>query len=158
MRERWWCGERCYRRSGGVGQKRAQKQAFSTPLSFPVSWFTARPIQLSEHYSSSSFRDLFTVGIDCLSVRRHCMVHAYTKTARPCVEPREPSSGRNHVRQPFSRLRLIAPRLNLRSGSHLRPCLVAPTVDSASLEHPDSATETAPAPFARWLHKSESPT
>lgn len=32
---------------------------------------------------------------------------------------------------------------------------MAPTIDSASLEHPDSATETAPASFARWLHKSE---
>jgi hypothetical protein len=67
------------------------------------------------------------------------------KTARPCVEPRGPSSGRNHVRQSFSRFRLIAPRLNLRSGSHLRPCLVAPTINGASLEHPDSAIETAPA-------------
>ena len=35
---------------------------------------------------------------------------------------------------------------------------MAPTIDSASLEHPDPATETAPAPFARWLHKSELPT
>jgi hypothetical protein len=85
-------------------------------------------------------------------------VRTHKTTARSCVEPRGPSSGRNHVRQSFSRLRLIAPRLTLRSGSHLQPCLVAPTIDSASLEHPDSATETAPAPFARWLHKSESPT
>lgn len=95
--------------------------------------FHRQTIQFSEHYSSSSSRDLFAVGIDCLSVRRHFMV-SIRKTARSCVEPRGPSSGQNHVRQSFSCLRLIAPRLNFRSGSHKRPCLVAPTVDGASLE------------------------
>ena len=54
------------------------------------------------------------------------------KPARPCVEPRGPSSDRSHVRQSFSRFRLFAPRLNLRSGPHLRPCLAAPTVDRNS--------------------------
>jgi hypothetical protein len=42
----------------------------------------------------------------------------------------------DRVQQPFSRLRLTAPRLNLHLGSHLRPCLVAPTIDGASLEPP----------------------
>src|SRR5215472_8919681 len=39
----------------------------------------------------------------------------------------------NQIQQPFSRIRLVAPRLHLRSGSNLRPCLVAPTIDDASL-------------------------
>jgi hypothetical protein len=38
------------------------------------------------------------------------------KMARSCVKPRGPSSGRSHVRQSFSRMRLIAPRLTFRSG------------------------------------------
>jgi hypothetical protein len=35
----------------------------------------------------------------------------HKKEARPCVDPRGPSTGRDQVRQSFSRLMLIAPRL-----------------------------------------------
>lgn len=52
-----------------------------------------------------------------------------------CGAPRLPSN-RSGIQQSFSRSRLIAPRLHLHPGSHLRPCLVAPTIDSASLESP----------------------
>jgi len=97
-----------------VGQKGAQKQAFSTPFCSDL-LFHRQTIQFSEQYSSSSSRDLFVVGIDCLSVRRHFMVSIY-KNGPPLCETRGLSSGRNHVRQSFSRLRLIAPRLNFSFG------------------------------------------
>lgn len=60
-----------------MGQKRAQKQAFSTPPFYSGLLFHRQTIQFSEHYSSSSSRDRFAVGIDCLSVRRHFMVTIY---------------------------------------------------------------------------------
>ena len=59
-----------------MGQKRAQKQAFSNPFCSGL-LFHRQTIQFSEHYSSSSSRDLFAVGIDCLSVRRHFVVNIY---------------------------------------------------------------------------------
>ena len=43
-------------------------------------------------------------------------------------------TGRSQVRQSFSRLRLIAPHLAFVQARILRPCLVAPIIDSASLE------------------------
>ena len=62
----------------------------------------------------------------------------------------------DQVQQSFSRLRLTTPRLNLHTGSHLRPCLVAPTIDSASLE-PQSATPVQrPRPLRFPLHKNGS--
>jgi hypothetical protein len=66
-----------------VEQKRAQKQALLPPFCSGL-LFHRQPLQFSEHYSSSSSPDLFAVGIDCLSVRRHFMVSIYKNSPPLC--------------------------------------------------------------------------
>lgn len=55
-------------------------------------------------------------GIDCFGETSSQGAYGHKKTTRPCVEPQGLSSGQSHVRQSFSRFRLIAPRLTLQSG------------------------------------------
>jgi len=70
-----------------------------------------------------------------------------TKNGPLLCEVRGLSTGRNYIRQSFSRLRLITPRLNLYSGMHLQPCLVAPTIDGASRENPTPLLQQRPHPL-----------
>ena len=62
MRERWWCGERCYRRSGWRGAKEDTEASILDPPFCSGLLFHRQTIQCSDHYSSSSSRDPFAVG------------------------------------------------------------------------------------------------
>ena len=68
----------------GHGAKEGTEASILDPPSVPVSCFTARPFNFGEHYSSPSSRDLFAVGIDCLSVRRHFMASIYKNDPLLC--------------------------------------------------------------------------
>jgi len=123
-------------------QGRSRRKHRRRNTSHPPTHKLPRQLVLHMGYVEDAFEVRTKHGKRCVSARpgwageKSGFFSILQKNGPPlCGTPRLPSN-RSGIQQSFSRSRLIAPRLHLHPGSHLRPCLVAPTIDSASLESP----------------------